>query len=173
MVEKEKAIDKLKSVLEEMVRRNAKLEELAVANLNYLKPRVRKFLNEGIDFSLKEVLTETEEKMVRFYLGLNGTGKMRSLEETATHLGYSPKSKNLIGATLRYCWVKLKRREIVGPEAIETLKLFGPIYLNLVERGVSRVDDILVLPDDQIRGICGTEWGLFQLKEAVQKRGID
>lgn len=173
MIEREKAVDKLRSILRELARRNAKLEELAVANLNYLKPKVRRWLKEGIDFPLNEVLTETEEKRVRYYSGLDGTEKMHSLAETAAYLKRSPKSEKLTSATLRYCWIKLKRRELVGPEAVETLKLPGLIYNRLVKEEVDEVGDIPKLSDDLIKGICGGDWGLSQLKQAMKKRDID
>lgn len=175
MVEREspREIDKLEALLRELARRNAKLEELAVANLNYLKPKVRRWLKEGIDFPLNEVLTETEEEMVRFYLEFDGKGKMQSLKETAKYLRRPPQSKELIGRTVRYCWIKLKRRELVGPEAVEILKLPGLIYKRLIEEGVVEVGDIPKLSDDLIKGICGGDWGLSQLKQAMEKRGIN
>lgn len=173
MVEREKAFDKLQLLLRELARNNVKLQELAVANLSYLKPRVRKFLNEGIDFPLNEVLTETEEKIVRYYLGLSGTGKMRGLEETARHLGRSEKSANLIGATFRFCMIKLKRRELVGPEAVEILRLPGLIYNRLIGEGVVEIGDIPKLSNAKIKAVCGTEWGISQLREAMENRGVE
>lgn len=173
MVEKEKPVDRLKEDLKEMVRGNARLEEFADGNLNYLKPRVRDWLKVGLEFPLEEVLTEGEEEIVKFYLGLDGDKRIHSLADTAAYLGWSPKSKELIGRIVRYCWIKLKRRETVGPDAIETLKLLGPIYLSLRRKGVKRIDEIFSLSDEEIRGICGTEWGLTQLKEAIQSKEID
>lgn len=175
MVEREsrRGVDKLKELLRELARSNAKLEELAVANLNYLRPRVRRWLKEGIEFDLDEVLTKEEERMVRFYSGLDGVGKPLGLEKTALHLGRSPKSKDLIAAALRYCWIKLKKRELFGSEAIETLKLPGLIYSRLVQMEVVEIIDIPKLSIDQVRGACGNEWGLAILKEAMQKKDID
>lgn len=173
MVEREKAVDRLKEDLKEMVRGNARLEEFVDRNLSYLKPKVRDWLKVGLEFPLEEVLTEGEEEIVKFYLGLDGDKRIHSLADTAAYLGWSPKSKELIGRTVRYCWIKLKRRELVGLEAVETLKLPGLIYLSLRRRGIERFGEISSLSEEEIRGICGTEWGLEQLREAIQSKEID
>ena len=173
MVEQERPVNKLKEDLKGLARENARLEEFVDRNLNYLKPRVRRWLREGIEFAPERVLTDEEVRMVKFYSGLNGEGKTHSLAETAAFLGRPSQSKELIGLTLRYCWIKLKRRELIGPEAIETLKLPGLIYLSLRRRGIERFGEISSLSEEEIRGICGTEWGLEQLREAIQSKGID
>lgn len=174
MIEREprREVEELEFGLKGLARRNVKLHELAFANLHYLKPRVRKWLKIGLEFPLNEVLTEKEEEMVRFYSGLGQGEKMHSLEETAAFIGKLPKAERLVAAHLRYAWLRVKRRELVGPRAVETLKLPRFLYMSLIRNEVGRTDQILELSQEEIVGICGSDFGLSVLREAVKAKGM-
>jgi len=165
-------LEELKAFLGELARRNVKLYELVFADLHFLKPRVRKWLR-VLKFPLEEVLTEREKEMVRFYSGLSRGERMHSLEETAAFIGKSPKAERFVAAHLRYAWLKLKRRELVGPEAVETLKLPDFLYKSVIGEKVEKISDILSLSDKQLIKVCGAESVLSILRQAMKDKGID
>lgn len=167
------AAEELESWLRELARKNVELDSLRRGHLSHLKPRVRRWLKIGIEFPLGEVLTDEEEKMVKFYSGLDGEDKIHSVLETVDFLGRLPQAERFVAFSIRYCWIKLKRRELVGPEAVETLKTPDFLYRSLTRNGIAKVDDILKLSDKELIRVCGSDFGLSQLKEAMRAKGID
>lgn len=174
MIEREpqREAEELESELEELARRNTKLHELAFTHLHFLRKRVRVWLK-VLQFPLAEVLTENEEKMVRFYSGLGQGERMCSLKDTAAFIGKSPKAERSVAVHLRYAWLRVKGRELLGPEAVETLKLPRFLYMSLVRNEVTRIGEISEFTEAEIIKVCGTETGLTVLKEAMRAKGFD
>lgn len=158
MIEREprREAEELESELEELAGRNTKLHELAFTHLHFLRKRVRVWLK-VLQFPLVEVLTENEEKMVRFYSGLGQGERMCSLKDTAAFIGKSPKAERLVAAHLRYTWLRLPRF----------------LYMSLVRNEVTRIGEISEFTEAEIIKVCGTETGLTVLKEAMRAKGFD
>lgn len=141
-----------------------------------LNPKFRGEVNRwlrNINFPLNEVLEEIEEEVVRLYLWPQ-EGNWLSQKEVALQMGWCKEAAESVSRGIKFSLLKIWRRKENGPQAIEILKPYWFLYKGLLGKGISTIPEILAIDDEEtIRQICGGEFGLEVLKEALSRHEIN
>ena len=125
-----------------------------------------------LEFPLDEVLNKEEEELVRLYLWPHQE-RWLNQGEVAAQVGWSEKSVGRVSFGIKFALLKVFRREKIGPQAIERLKLPRFLYRSLLEKEIFTWKKILNLDGEQIRQICGSEFGFEILRQTLASQGVN
>ncbi|KPJ71097.1 hypothetical protein AMJ51_00170 [Microgenomates bacterium DG_75] len=121
---------------------------------------------------LRSALREDEMKILSVY-PQRGEGRLVSAREAAVQLGKRPESAHFLISRTRTILKKVGWKLIIGENSVETLKLKDYLYAQARRLGIRRIEQIMMLPEEQIIELCGSQFGLKQLEKAMKTRGID
>lgn len=100
-------------------------------------------------FDLKDILPEVELTRVRLYLYPQPGGHWLNQSEVAGELHPSEFRHTIVRAMVR-----VRRREMFGPRAIEVLKPGRLFYSSCLKAGINTLDDLFSLLPEQLRILC-------------------
>lgn len=126
---------------------------------------------ETLEFDRDSVLTGNESEVVRFYL-FPQEGHWLDQDELIACVGLTGADHEDVRKMVLSGLTKIFRREYYGPNALETLRLPGFRYRQLVEAGVNVIEDVLRLDSAKVRQIFSSAYDLSSFQEKLNERGF-
>lgn len=124
-------------------------------------------------FPLDEVLKPWERKMLGFYLRRR-EGRWWSQGKVAAQMGWPERRAHDVNFRTKYALLRVWRRSIYGPWAVEILQLPWFLYRNFLVVQVPTIPDLTEIEDEsKIRRICGSEFGLAAIQEALGRHRVE
>lgn len=121
------------------------------------------------DFTLEEVLSEHHLRITRLYLFPQPPdGRWFNQSQVMAQVSGDPKT-TLFREILLGAIVRIWRRNVMGPRAVEILKLPNFLYRSLIERELTTINEVRDADPDKIRLACGARPMFETLKERLQE----